>query len=97
MMPRSGWRTGEAGKRARAGFALCAAIPKLPWQLRLPGCGWTLSAAELLSDSCTPARSCPMPRSFLPLLQPQLVPYQLHLYAERTDATLQRVAEILLE
>lgn len=34
---------------------------------------------------------------FLPLLQPQMVPYQLHLYAERADATVQRVAEIIQE
>ncbi|KAL4425412.1 hypothetical protein ABPG75_009428 [Micractinium tetrahymenae] len=34
---------------------------------------------------------------FLPLLRPKLVPYQLHLYAEREDVGLQRVAQLLLQ
>lgn len=34
---------------------------------------------------------------FLPLLRPKLVPYQLHLYAEREDAGVQRVAELLIQ
>lgn len=34
---------------------------------------------------------------FLPLLRPKLVPYQLHLYAEREDAGVQRVAELLMQ
>lgn len=34
---------------------------------------------------------------FLPLLRPHLVPYQLHLFAEKVDTDERRVAEILLE
>ncbi|KAI3434860.1 hypothetical protein D9Q98_002914 [Chlorella vulgaris] len=34
---------------------------------------------------------------FLPLLQPHLVPYQLHLYAERTDCSEARVCELILK
>lgn len=34
---------------------------------------------------------------FLPLLRPHLVPYQLHLFAERSDCMVQRVAELLEE
>jgi len=34
---------------------------------------------------------------FLPLLRRQMVPYQLHLYAERVECGLQRVAQLLLQ
>lgn len=34
---------------------------------------------------------------FLPLLRPQMVPYQLHLYAEREDTDEGRVAQLILK
>ncbi len=36
-------------------------------------------------------------RRYLPLLRPQMVPYQLHLYAERVETGEQRVAELIMQ
>jgi hypothetical protein len=36
-------------------------------------------------------------RSYLPLLRPKMVPYQLHLYAERCEITEGRVAELIMQ
>lgn len=62
------------------------------------GAFYNLASAGLRSHPLTERwpSSC-VACSFLPLLQPQIVPYQLRLYAEQTDATVQRVAEIIQE
>lgn len=68
-----------------------------------PAAGWADRQSRLtprLPSTLTPLPlprcAAPLPpRRFLPLLRPRLVPYQLHLWAERVDATVQRVAEIL--
>lgn len=39
----------------------------------------------------------PFPCSFLPLLRPHRIPYQLHLYAERTDCSDERVRELIVQ
>ena len=94
-MPSTGWRRGECERRpARQAAVLSAQL------------GRCTPASRILAVSCCPFSSFfhppsppppPPSRRYLPLLRPRMVPYQLHLYAERCEITEGRVAELIMQ
>lgn len=86
MMPRRGWRRGE--QRLHACEESAAAAVRVPQ---------TVPPPLVCRKPCRRRRAHMCWCRFLPLLRPRMVPYQLHLFAERTDADVQRVAQVIGE
>ena len=64
----------------------------------VPGTAYSFSQpGQHKEEAVIAAAKQAIERRYLPILKTKMVPYELHLYAERDDATSDRVAEVLLK
>jgi hypothetical protein len=104
MEPSSGWRLGEAAaaparrcahSREHAGPAAARRQQRLRRLRRLRPLHFASPRQTAAAHPLAP--SCHLPCSFLPLLRPHRIPYQLHLFAERTECPDERVRELIVQ
>jgi nucleotide-binding universal stress UspA family protein len=88
----------KEGDRLHLLYVVKAMMPPMEVFHSLPGTAYSFGQpGRHDEDAVIAAAKAAIEARYLPILTPKMVPYELHLYAERKDASAQRVGETIVK